>query len=478
MNLISSSININIIWRVFALLLWVQGLAPVLAGTPLPKLKVDPSGHFLVQENGKPFFYLGDTAWELFHRTSREEAIKYLDIRASQSFTVIQAVALAEFDGLTEPNAYGDLPLIKKDPLQPATTRGSNPKRADEYDYWDHVEYIIDQANQRGMYVGLLPTWGRWVTKSRKVDESIFTVASAEQYGKFLGKRFGQKGIIWILGGDRSAAGVEDIWRAMAKGIAIGVSGREDYSKVLMGFHPSGNQTSSTWFHNDQWLDLNMEQNGHEIPGKRQPWLKVAHDYALEPAKPVIDAEPLYEDHPLAFNSKENGYSFDAHVRQYAYWDLFSGACGLAYGNHAVWQFYSPSRVPKNGPLMYWWEAALRPGAVEMQYAKKLMESRPMLSRVPDQTLVVDELQGADHIAATRGDGYAFIYTAQGRSFTLSLGKGKVSGERVKCRWFNPRSGDYQDAGTFENKGTRRFDPPSQGFGSDWVLAVDDASRF
>jgi hypothetical protein len=207
----------------------------------------------------------------------------------------------------------------------------------------------------------------------------------------------------------------------MAKGIAIGVSGREDYNAVLISFHPNGGGASSTWFHNDQWLDFNMRQDGHGIPGIAQSWTKIAHDYALQPPKPVIDAEPLYEDHPLNFNSKLNGYSFDAHVRQYLYWDLFSGACGHTYGNHAVWQMYAPGRKPVNGPLMYWYEAIRRPGAGEMQYARKLLESRPPLSRVPDRTLITDALEGADHIAATRGDGYAFIYSAQGRPFTLNL---------------------------------------------------------
>lgn len=437
------------------------------------RLSVSANHRFLIQENGRPFFYMADTGWELFHRLNREQAVEYLDVRAKQGFTVIQAVALAEEDGLTVPNAYGDLPLIDKDPTRPAVTPGANPRNAAQYDYWDHVEYIVDQANRRGLYVAMLPTWGRWVVRNK--NESIFTPASAESYGEFLGKRFGKKDIIWILGGDRDASGVEDIWRAMARGLAIGVSGREDYSAVLMSFHPPGGRTSSIWFHNDEWLDFNMQQDGHNFPGKAQSWKKIDHDYMLQPPKPVLDGEPLYEDHPLAFNSKVNGYSFDAHVRKYIYWDLFSGACGFTYGNHAVWQFYAPGRQPINGALMYWYEAIHRPGAQEMRYARELMESRPVLSRVPDQTLVADELEGADHIAATRGDGYAFVYTAQGRPFTLNLAK--ISGQKVRCWWFNPRSGDSTPAGQFENTGTHAFTPPSQGFGSDWVLIVDDASK-
>jgi hypothetical protein len=441
---------------------------------PLPRLKVSSNHRFLIDENGKPFFYLADTAWELFHRLTREEAVDYLGTRAQQGFTVVQAVAIAEFNGLTDPNAYGDLPLVGKDPEKPAVLPEANAGNPTHHDYWSHVEYIIDQANRHGLYVGLLPAWGSWVAKGPK-DQPIFTQSSAQRYGEFLGKRFGKKGIIWILGGDRNATGVEDIWRAMAKGIAIGVSGKEDYDAVLIGFHPPGGATSSTWFHNDAWLAMNMQQDGHGNPGKAQSWKRIAHDYALNPPKPVIDAEPLYEDNPIAFNSKENGYSFDAHVRQYLYWDLFSGACGHTYGNHAVWQMYRPGREPINGPLMYWYEAIHRPGAGEMRHARDLIESRPILSRVPDQTLVMDELDGSDHIAAARGDGYALIYSAQGRAFALNLGK--ISGDRVRCWWFNPRSGDSTSAGEFENKGNHRFVPPSEGFGSDWVLIVDDASK-
>jgi hypothetical protein len=344
------------------------------------------------------------------------------------------------------------------------------------YDYWDHVDYLIDEANRQGLYVGLLPAWGRWVVKNpRAPEDAVFNTANAFTYGEFLGTRFRNKGVIWILGGDRPADGVEDIWRSMAKGIATGVSGREDYEAVFMSFHPKGASTSSTWFHNDAWLDANMQQTGHGLAETVQSWKKIASDYALAPAKPVIDGEPLYEDHPLAFRSKVNGYSFDAHVRQRAYWDLFSGACGYTYGNHAVWQMYAPGREAVNGPLMYWFEAIHRPGAEEVRFIRELIESRPVLSRIPDQGLVANELEGADHIAATRGDGYAFVYDAQGRAFTLNLGR--ISGERVRAWWFNPRSGDTRSAGEFANSGTRDFTAPSEGFGSDWVLILDDASK-
>jgi hypothetical protein len=441
----------------------------------LPQLKVSNNQRFLVTADGRPFFYLADTAWELFHRLDRKQAVRYLDLRAAQKYTAIQAVALAELDGVTDPNAYGDLPLIGKDPAKPAVTPGADPNNAQAYDYWDHVSYVIDQANARGMYLALLPSWGRWVNNNGRNDESLLTPQNAQKYGEFLGKRFGRKGIIWVLGGDRTATGFEETWRALARGIAIGVAGKEDYSAVLMTFHPRGGETSSTWFHDDQWLDFNMHQTGHGLAEKVASWARISKDNDRAPVKPVLDGEPLYEDHPLAFRAKENGYSFDAHVRQRAYWSVFSGSCGHTYGNHSVWQMYAAGRRPVNGPLLTWDEAILRPGAAQMQYVRALVESRPYLSRVPDQTLIVNPLDGADRIVATRGDSYAFIYSAQGRPFTVNMGK--ISGDRVKASWYNPRTGTSLDVDAFENRGTREFTCPAEGFGADWVLVLDDATK-
>ena len=85
----------------------------------LERILVHPIGRFLMTQSEKPFFWLADTAWELFHRLNDEEAKNYLANRAEKGFTVIQAVALAEDNGLNAPKPSGDLPLIDLDPSQP-----------------------------------------------------------------------------------------------------------------------------------------------------------------------------------------------------------------------------------------------------------------------------------------------------------------------------------------------------------------------
>ena len=215
----------------------------------LPRLSVSADGHFLQCSGGSPFFYLGDTAWELFHRLTREEADAYLEDRAAKGFTVIQAVALAELDGLNTPNAYGHRPLKDNNPLEPDTREGENN------DYWDHVDYIVRKANSLGLYVGLLPTWGcHW-----NDGGAVFNRDNAAAYGRFIAARYRDCGVIWILGGDRNSDTPDKlaVIRAMAEGI------RSVDKENLITFHPTGWNGSSKWFHNDGWLSFNGRQNGH-----------------------------------------------------------------------------------------------------------------------------------------------------------------------------------------------------------------------
>ena len=142
-----------------------------------PGLKVSENKRFLVTTDGKPFFYLGDTTWELFHRLNREEATQFLDNRAARKFNVLQSVAIAELEGHTDPNAYGHLPFVDLDVTKPAVKDGL------ENDYWDHVDFIVREANKRGLYIGFLPTWGRFWHDTNQGRKPLFTAANAETYG-------------------------------------------------------------------------------------------------------------------------------------------------------------------------------------------------------------------------------------------------------------------------------------------------------
>lgn len=272
-------------------------------------------GRFLVTEEGTPFFYLGDTAWELFHRLSREEADIYLRDRAAKRFTVIQAVVLAEFDGLTVPNHYGDLPLHDNEVTRPNEA------------YFEHIDHVVDRAGSLGLHIGMLPTWGDKVNQKWGVGPEVFTSENALTYGQFLGTRYRDEQIIWILGGDRPCENERHyaVWRAITEGLRRG-----DHGKHPITYHPMGEMTSAQFFHNDPWLDFNMLQSGHSARNVAN-YEMIEHDYAREPIKPCLDGEARYEDHPINWDPK-NGWFDDHDVRQAAYWAVFAGAFGHAYG--------------------------------------------------------------------------------------------------------------------------------------------------
>lgn len=441
------------------------------AAASLPRLRVSENKRFLVTSEGKPFFWQGDTAWELFHRLNREDAEHYLKNRAERRYTVVQAVALAELDGLNNPNPYGQKPLVDNDPARP------------NEEYFKHVDWIVKRANDLGLYIGFLPTWGDKWNKAWGAGPEIFNPQNAETYGEWLGKRYRDAGLIWILGGDRpvdkaKADTQKEIIRAMARGLRKGDGGAH-----LMTYHPTGGAGSSEHFHNDDWLDFNMRQNGHtaEFTGRYD---QTRVDYDRTPVKPVLDGEPIYEDHPVSFDAKKFGHSIAADVRRPLYWDLFAGAFGHTYGHHSVWQMWSPGKNPVNTPLQPWSEAINQPGAAQMQHGRALIESRPFLTRIPDDSIIVTDRvptsvpgAGRYHLAATRDtDGtYAMVYAPVGRSFKVRMDV--IKGAKVKAWWFNPRDGKAKAVGTFANEGEREFTPPGAGEMLDWVLVLDDAAK-
>ena len=196
------------------------------AAPPAHPLRVSADGRHLAQADGRPFFYLADTAWSLFHRLNREEADLYLRNRAAKGFTVIQAVALSENDGLRTPNAYGERPLVENDPRRP------NER------YFAHVDWVVERAAELGLTVALLPTWGdKWHSRQNEPGPKVFhDAATARDYVRFVGRRYGSRPVIFVLGGDRNVETPEDlaITRAFAEGL------KETAPKALVTYHPRG----------------------------------------------------------------------------------------------------------------------------------------------------------------------------------------------------------------------------------------------
>lgn len=438
-------------------------------------LRISRNKRFLVEADGSPFFWLGDTAWNLFHKLSREEAELYIKTRAEQGFNVIQAVLLAESDGVRTGNYYGRKPL-KQD--QTGRFDPSLPDTEEGYSYWDHVEHIIRTASSLGLYIALLPAWGDKFNQLSGRGPEIFNEQNAYIYGRWLADRFkNDVNIVWVLGGDRPLQSRRHfgIIHRLAQGLKDG--GEEPR---LMTFHPKGSASSSYHLHEEEWLDFNMIQSGHG-DGEQINYRMIEDDYARHPFKPVLDSEPCYEDFPRGFQSCR-GYFDASDVRKAAYYAVFAGAFGHTYGHQSVWAMsdgmYDSFEMAGPGVffIMDWKTALHRPGAEQMRYLRQLMEGLDNpLERVPDQGLISDNFKGANYMVGTRGKRYALIYCPNGLYVQVVMGR--IAGSQVIASWFRPVTGEWMDIGMFDNRERVTFTAPSSGRGNDWVLCLRSASK-
>ena len=249
------------------------------------------SGHALEHRDGTPFLWLADTGWGLFQQLTREEIDHYLDNRQTLGFTVIQSVAFwyPHGGGLKDgphnaANAYGHRPFRggddAPDTAEPLIVAGGGPDAPN--DYWDHVDYIVNAAKKRHLYLALLPCWGRaYITPQMGGAQLEFTEEEARAFGAFLGARYQASPQSSVLGGDAKAQtrGYDKnftykewdrraTFRAMAEGLARGVTGQqprwnENHAAWKDIFITSsrmaipGTSYVPVWFHGDAWLTVN-----------------------------------------------------------------------------------------------------------------------------------------------------------------------------------------------------------------------------
>lgn len=387
---------------------------------------------------------MGDTGWLLFVKCTREDAVKYLDARKQQGFNVIQVMVLHDLPNTV--NVYGDSALRKLDIAQPIVTEGSRAEDANQYDYWDHVEFIIREAGKRNMQMALVPMWGSNIKIGKPTAFQIKT------YADFISKRLGHlNNIIWLNGGDVSAADALDLWDLMGKTI------KQNDDRHLMTYHPRGRYSSSEWFHGAPWLDFNMFQSGHKSYAQdtsrkdkyhygEDNWMHVVKDLGLTPHKPTLDGEPSYENIPHGLHDSLDRRWTALDIRRYAYWSILAGAAGFTYGENAVMQFHHLGDKDANfGVNQPWEEALYSAGANQMQYLNAVMQLFGSSHWHQAQSAVIDNGSRYDRVAAAASVELAVIYSFTGNSFKMDLSR--LPFKHIQSAyWLDPSTGKKQKA--------------------------------
>ncbi len=425
------------------------------------RLRVSDSGRFFVDQNGTPFFYLGDTVWTLFKRFEMDEVEEYLQNRSAKGFNVVQCYLLR---GLKATNRQGETTLVGRDPTK--LNEG----------FFRNVDRIVRRANELGLVMGICISYGEHVIHSR-LDEQIFNAENASAFGRIVGARYKNDTVIWLLGGDRNPSEATGVWGAMGNGLKEGSAGAH-----LVSFHGPGGVSSSTWFHQEPWLDFNTIQSGHRwaIPN----YAFVHGDYVRQPTKPTLDMEARYENHPDGPNIERR---MDAHQeREAAYWAVFAGAAGHGYGCNDMWQLYNPERMPSEIDMSYfpswqrlmgnthWRKAMDFQGAVGMGHLRRLVEERPWYKAAPDYSVLASpQREFEDHVEALRARDGSFVLAYLPFGGSVSINLERLGGSEVRAQWYDPRLGTWREIGRFARARDREFTAPTSGDQEDWVLVLD-----
>lgn len=431
--------------------------------------------HHILHEDGTPFLWIGDTAWDLYVNADREEIRLYLDNRKAKGVNVIQAVAYP-MDYLTKtdnaPNAYGHHPFEGDDPIhdlgKPRLAPGGSADAPT--DYWDHSDFLVRETRARGQYLGLLPCWGSGLINNKAWGQWLdvqFTADQARAYGKFLGDRYkNEPHIVWILGGDTmpdSAPGNKhDVHVAMVEGIVEGVTGKtpaynephEAWDSVFMTYHSP--RTSSQWFHEDPWLDFNMIQTQKSI---HRVVDRISKEYQLKPVKPTLNGEPRYEQTDLE----------RVVISRNFFHTFFSGGVGYTYGS-MVWTFYTGRKElvpgkPSTPPLQHFQEFLDMPAAMTLPILKGFIASRRWEKWIPAPDVFANgkgepgTVEEKVAVKSSVGD-EILVYYADNSAAEIHLNQITAS-DNARGVWFDPGNGNTESAGTdYSTSKSRSFTPP------------------
>ncbi len=407
--------------------------------------------------NDTPFFILGDTAWLLLYKLELNDIERYFKNRKSLGFNYIQMVLIYSMNNKKDINEMSHNNIDYNDKL-----------------FWIKAKRIVELALKYEIIIGLLPCWG-WNVKNGNINKN-----NAREYALFLSNYFKElSNIIWVIGGDVRGDVDLDTFNILGKTL-------HDNTTNLVTFHPFGRTASYLWFNDCDWLDFNMFQSGHrrydqlslgswdDSELNEDSFGEDCYKYVIKAKtynniKPILDAEPSYEGIVQGLHDIKEPYWEARHIRRYAYWSVFEGACGFVYGNNAIIQFYNYEGNGSYGVRESWNEALTSPGGAQVQYLKDLINSVDFVNGISDSKIILNNKIGHHRTQVFRGKDFILIYTYKGDKLEIDLSKYKNI--KLDLYVMNPENNSLAYYDTIINNDKYIFRPTKRReLANDWVL--------
>jgi hypothetical protein len=430
----------------FALVQFMMALS-VIAGTPSFPLKLSDDRRYLVDQQAKPFFVMGDTPW-FVQRLKIEDVRMLMGDRQAKGFNTL-FLEILDDSRIPSKDGYGN-PAFETD------TDITRPVEA----YWRYAEEIMDEAQKRGLFIIMSDLWygygeGLWMHHVKPDNARV--------YGVFLGKRFARfNNLMWMHAGDRNPDdNLMECTRILAREISAAAP------RHLHTVHNSPEFASARFYHGDAWLDVDL---GYTYGAS---YLHILPEYQrTNPVRPVILGETGYEDEPNDIQRLPDAKKGDLwnpyRIRRNAWWAVLSGARGYCAGTR-LWRWEAN-----------WREVMQVRSTAQAPNLLKLLQTLPWWELVPDTkhefvTSGFGEWTRADYAtAALATDGTCgLVYLPSERAVTVDLSKLKPG---ITVSWFDPASAATKpvSGSVLGNTGTRPFVSPGKNADgdTDWVLVL------
>ena len=395
-------------------------------------------GHHLFDNDAKPFFWLADTAWNLWCRGTPEEWDTYLAARKEQGFNTIQFVA-GWWRGCTQPVHGRTFDVV-------------DGRVVFDEAAMQTLDLLMGKIRDAGLVAAPIMLW----TLMDYDPGQVYSEDQCIEIARMLRQRYDAPNVVWLLGGDGryEAPEVQARWKRIGRAVFA------DAPHALATLHPCGVSWVGDDFADEPWYRLVTIQSGH---GASEDHLRFLVDGQYAQAwrridKPFINLEPNYED----VRSYRTGQRLtDYHVRRASWWSLLvAPPAGVTYGISSIWIWARQAdEIAENHSDNWvgqpWHDELDTPGARSMTVLRQVFDKLPWTRLRPAPHRLTsqpghDDVESWQAVAATDQGDCVVVYAPRGGEVALNVAE-LPGGLRV--HEVDPRTGQWVDRGPLRADG-------------------------
>ena len=377
------------------------------------------NSHAFAYSDGTPFFWLGDTDWDLYSLKTPFNGIfqAYIDSLSIQGFSIIQGLIGENPNTRTNGAGINEGGLFFID--------GNYNKINPQFFKW--IDKRIEYMNKKSIVPVIFFTWGHELPKFQKQQFQNYLKYSVSRYSAF--------NVIWCLSGEWDYSKyLKSDWEKYGNYLK-----RVDPYKHLLSIHPKGGKgspgTVGDDFGNQSWLDFIMQQS-YLFHNKIKFLLLKDWKYN----KPVVNANSQYENH----NYGNNTVVADNNIVRKDAWSINCFGGYYSYGGEGT-VFFDENK---------WKESLNFLGRKEQEYLQKFFTGYTDFASLTPYPDLVDTNNVL--MSANLDSQYVFYFF---RKYDVSNILSNLTGTYLYS-WFNPINGTFYATNYFDGNKSFTFNYP------------------